>query len=95
MVKVVVAPALARWLPTTPTGAALELQVPAADLREALRMLFEQHPGLRGYVQDEQGAVRHHVAVIVDGEALTDKRTLVRPLRADSEVYLMQALSGG
>lgn len=44
---------------------------------------------------DEHGAVRHHVAIFVDGTAIGDKRRLHQPLAADSEVYVMQALSGG
>ncbi|WAC64708.1 MoaD/ThiS family protein [Pseudoxanthomonas sp. SL93] len=97
MVKIVVAPALARWLPASagPQGHGFSLDVAATRVDEALQALFEHHPGLRGYVLDEHGAVRHHVAVIVDGEAITDKHRPVQPLRDGSEVYIMQALSGG
>ena len=46
-------------------------------------------------VLDEQGAVRHHVAIFVDGQAIRDKRDLAVPLAPAAEVYIMQALSGG
>lgn len=97
MVTVVVAPALARWLPETErdAGGVVSLQVQAGNVQQALDAVFALHPRLRGYVVDEHGAVRHHVAVILDGEAIRDKRVLTQPLRADSELYLMQALSGG
>lgn len=97
MVRIVVAPALARWLPasTGPQGQGFSLDVAATRVDEALQALFDRHPTLRGYVLDEHGAVRHHVAVIVDGEAIVDKRRPAQPLRDGSEVYIMQALSGG
>ena len=57
--------------------------------------MFARYPNLRGYVLDEHGGVRHHVAVFVDGTAIADKRHPTQALRADSEIYVMQALSGG
>lgn len=97
MAKVVLAPALARWLPTTTEMSTGEcaLQVAGDDVEQVLQAVFAQHPGLRGYVLDEHGVVRHHVAVFVDGQALIDKRDLRQPVTAQAEVYVMQALSGG
>jgi hypothetical protein len=34
---------------------------------------------LRGYVLDEHGSVRHHVAVFVDGQSIVDRRALDLP----------------
>lgn len=97
MAKVVLAPALSRWLPPEESGGEREvsLDVVAADVRGALDAVFARLPGLRGYVLDEHGAVRHHVAVFVDGRSLRDKRNLAQPLDADAEVHVIQALSGG
>jgi molybdopterin synthase sulfur carrier subunit len=51
---------------------------------------------LRGYIVDEHGLIRHHVAVFVDGQALRDKSDLTGvALSGRSEIYLLQALSGG
>jgi hypothetical protein len=97
MAKVVLASALSRWLPMAagqPTGE-VALDIEGASVGEVLAGLFARHPNLRGYVLDEQGVVRHHVAVFVDGDAIRDKRTLTQSLGANSEVYVMQALSGG
>lgn len=97
MAKVVLASPLARWLPagTAPADGEAVLELPASSVGEALEALFKRHPALRGYVLDEQGAVRRHVALFVDGDALQPKSDLARPLRAVSELYVMQALSGG
>lgn len=97
MAKVVLASALSRWLPGSagkPTGE-VALDIMGASVGAVLDGLFAQHPNLRGYVLDEQGAVRHHVAVFVDGDAIRDKRNLTQPLGERAEVYVMQALSGG
>lgn len=97
MARIVVAPALARWLPgaQTDAGGRLSLSADADTVATALDAVFAVHPRLRGYVLDEHGAVRHHVAVVIDGEAVRDKRVLAQALRADSEIHLLQALSGG
>jgi sulfur carrier protein ThiS len=97
MAKVVLASALARWLPAEarPKGKEVALEIPGATVREVLDGLFTRHPVLRGYVVDEHGAVRHHVALFVDGEAVLDKRNLTQPLAEGARVHVMQALSGG
>ena len=97
MARVVLGSALSRWLPPEHAGDAREVSVdvPAASVREARDGVFSRFPGLRGYVLDEHGAVRHHVAVFVDGRSLRDKRNLAQPVAADAEVHVIQALSGG
>lgn len=95
MPTIVLAPALARWLPAG-GGGELRFEIEATTLRDALDAAFAVHPALRGYVVDEQGQLRHHVAVFVDGQVLRDKSaTTTTVLRAGSEIYLLQALSGG
>ena len=70
-------------------------QVDGATVREALNEVFTLHPALRSYVLDDQGAVRQHVVVFVDGTAITDRRKLADAVLPDSEIFVMQALSGG
>ena len=71
------------------------VDVEAATLGEALARVFEQNPRLEGYIVDDQGCVRQHVAVFIDNVLLRDRQDLDVPLRPDSAVYVMQALSGG
>lgn len=95
MPRIVLASALTRWLASPATPGEVAIEVDAARLDEALDRVFDLHPNLRGYVLDEHGAIRHHVAIFVEGDAVRDKRSPTQALRADAEVYVMQALSGG
>jgi molybdopterin synthase sulfur carrier subunit len=95
--RIVLAPALTRWLAPAARDGSGELTLASAGTRldAVLEDLFARHPGLRGYVLDERGAIRHHVAIFVDGDAVRDKRQPTQHVGADSEIYVMQALSGG
>lgn len=97
MVRVVMASALARWMDGGNRDAPGETAcvVEAESLDRALEQTFALHPRLRGYLLDDVGTVRHHVAIFIDGRAIADKRNLAVPLAPGAEVYLMQALSGG
>ena len=70
-------------------------RVDGATVSQALEAVFSKTPTLRGYVLDEQGEVRTHVVIFVDGTAIKDRRNLSDTLRPDSEIFVMQALSGG
>jgi sulfur-carrier protein len=69
--------------------------VGAATAREALEAYFRRHPLVRSYVFDEQGLLRRHVVVFVNDQQATDRMTLSDPVSEDTEVCVMQALSGG
>lgn len=62
---------------------------------DALATAFARYPGLRGYVLEDQGRLRKHVAVFVDAAPVRDREQLSDAVGAGSEVYVMQALSGG
>lgn len=70
-------------------------EVEADTLREALEAVFAQHPRLRSYLLDDRGAVRKHIAIVINGEAINDRQSLSDLLTARDEVFVMQALSGG
>jgi len=69
--------------------------VEGATLCEALAAVFASHPTLRGYVLDDQGALRRHVAVYINGRPTSDRTRLGDPVGPDDEIYVFQALSGG
>ncbi|MGJ3260404.1 MAG: MoaD/ThiS family protein [Rhodospirillales bacterium] len=69
--------------------------VSGTTLAEALENVFRDHPQLRGYILDDQGAIRRHVAVFVDGGQARDRDRLSDPVGEESEIHVFQALSGG
>ena len=69
--------------------------VEGTTVRECLLAVFSMHPALRGYVLDDQNAVRRHVVVFLNGTAVRDRLTQSDPVKPDSEIFVMQALSGG
>jgi molybdopterin converting factor small subunit len=69
--------------------------IEAPTVRALLDDYFTRRPGVRGYVLDEQGHVRHHVKIVVDGRNLRDRTHLTDNLNKSSKVYVFQALSGG
>lgn len=69
--------------------------VAGSTVGEVLDAVFAANPRLRGYVLDDQGALRKHMSVFVDGEQIADRERLSDPVRTASEIYVMQALSGG
>ncbi len=89
MARVVFTGNLERHVSCPPTEA------PGATVREVLDAVFATNPRARGYVLDEQGELREHMVVFVDGEQARDRRGLSDPVGPSSEVYVMQALSGG
>ena len=72
-----------------------ELRVEGTTVRTALDAVFAQVPVLRSYLLDDQGAVRQHVVMFVDGIAISDRISQSDTLTSDSEIFVMQALSGG
>lgn len=69
--------------------------VDGETVRQVLDAVFASNPAARGYVLDEQGVLRKHMAVFVNGQQIRDRTALSDPVPAGSEVYVMQALSGG
>jgi hypothetical protein len=72
-----------------------QVETAAGRLRAGLDTAFAANPLLRGYVLDEQGRLRENVVIFIDGRRCTDRVALDDPLKPDSMVYILQALSGG
>lgn len=64
-------------------------------VRQILDQAFAQNPRLGTYVLDDQGHVRKHMRILVDGLAITDLEKQTDPVSPISEIWVMQALSGG
>ena len=72
-----------------PTG---EPEFPGETVAEVLAAAFAAHPGLRHYILDDQGRLRKHVIIFVDNARVS---ALATPVAEASEIYVLQALSGG
>ena len=89
MARVMFTPQLRRFTETP------EVETAATTLGAALAAAFDCNPRLRGYVLDDQSHLRANVVVFVDGRRSADRITLADPLLPDSQVHVLQALSGG
>jgi sulfur-carrier protein len=70
-------------------------EIEASSVRELITALEQRAPGIGYYICDELGRLRKHVNIFVDQEMLMDRRNLGDALRAESRVFIAQALSGG
>lgn len=71
------------------------VEASGSTVREVLDAAFVDNPRVRPYVLDEQGALRKHMAVFVNGEQIADRVKLGDAVPDGAEIYIMQALSGG
>jgi hypothetical protein len=67
------------------------VDVPGTTARAAIGALEQVHPPLRGWVVDEQGALRRHVKLFHRGAEVP----LDAPLGPDDELHVVAAISGG
>ena len=72
-------------------GAAL-VQADGATVGELLASLDRAHPGMRFRMIDEQDRIRPHIRIFVNHD---EAQGLQQPLRAQDDVHLICALSGG
>jgi molybdopterin synthase sulfur carrier subunit len=75
----------------------IELQPPLGQttVADVLAAVAQEFPGLRDRVLNEQGELRRHVNIFIDGENARSLGGLSAPVRADSELWIHPALSGG
>jgi sulfur-carrier protein len=74
------------------TGQKDEVEAGGATLGEVLRELDKRYPGFRFRIIDEQDAIRPHIKIFVNYEQAHD---LAGPVKAEDEVSILLALSGG
>ncbi|GAB5493484.1 MAG: hypothetical protein Phog2KO_36990 [Phototrophicaceae bacterium] len=83
-------PHLKRFFPNLTT-----LDIEADTIAEVIAIADKQWEGIANYIVDEQGALRKHVNIYVDGDLIYDKETLSDKVSQNSQIFVMQALSGG
>ena len=72
-----------------------DTEVSGATVREAIEAVFAGNPQARSYVLDDQGSLRRHMIIFVDGVAIRDRVRLSDSVGAQSTIHVFQALSGG
>jgi len=72
-----------------------DITVEATTLREVVSEMEKIAPGFSFYVCDERGRLRTHVNMFIGEERAQDRTALSDPVGPDSQVFIMQALSGG
>ena len=72
-------------------GGASDIEVAAATVGEAIRALEASHPKLAGWIVDEQGHVRPHINVFVNGDRMREDA----PLAPGDRIHILPSISGG
>ena len=72
-----------------------DTKAPGATVREVLDQVFSANEKARRYVLDDQGALRRHMIIFIDGHAIVDRAELSDAVSNQSAIYVYQALSGG
>lgn len=72
-----------------------DVDAPGHSVREVLDKVFTENPQARGYVLDDQSALRKHITIFVDGKVIGDRTRLSDVVNETSKIYVFQALSGG
>ena len=71
------------------------VEAPGNTVREVLDIVFASNDRLRTYVLDDQAALRKHMTILVDGQRLRDLEKLSDAVKSTTQIYVLQALSGG
>jgi hypothetical protein len=71
------------------------LHAAGGTVGEALADLLAAEPQVRSYLLDDQGRLRKHVCIFADGARLPAASALDHRIKPDSQLYVMQALTGG
>jgi molybdopterin synthase sulfur carrier subunit len=77
------------------TGGQPRVEVSASSVAELLERLEAQHPGLRGYLCDEDGRLRSYVNIFVNQTEIRGAAGLQTPLGPGDEVSIIPAMAGG
>jgi molybdopterin converting factor small subunit len=72
-----------------------DIPVSGSSLQEIFKEIESNYPGLSSYVLDERGSLRQHVNIFIDRKMINDRTQLSDSFSSNSEIYIIQALSGG
>ena len=89
MARVIFTENLQRHVACPPVEAA------GATVRDVLQAALAGNARALGYVLDDQGGLRKHMAIFLNGRLVRDRTGLSDAVGEHDAIYVMQALSGG
>lgn len=84
------------WIPPllrSLTHGASQVNAEGATVQGVIEDLDVRFPGLRARLLDASGQLKPNFALVVDG--VTSRQGVRHPVRPDSEIHFVPALSGG
>jgi Molybdopterin converting factor, small subunit len=90
MAKVKFTSALKRFFPTL-----AEVELEGKTVREVLEKVEKIYPGMCSYLMDDDGSLRKHINIFVQGDLIKDRQLLNDAIHHNDELLVFQALSGG
>lgn len=90
MAKVSFTSLLLRFFPDLKTE-----EVSAVNVRELITELDKKYEGLSSYLIEENGGLRQHVNIFINGNMINDRVNLSDKITSQDNINIIQALSGG
>lgn len=76
-------------------GGQRQVQATGATLAAALDDLLARYPLLRVHLFEENGRLRPHVLIFLNGDNIAWLDSSATPLKPGDELHILQAVSGG
>jgi molybdopterin converting factor small subunit len=73
----------------------VEINTSPPTVRDALELLYQECPGIRDRLIDEEGRLRAHINIFVGDENIRDSGNFATPLLRGSAISIIPAVSGG
>ena len=90
MAKIRFTSALKRFFPTL-----TESEIEGDTVRDVLNNIEKIYPGISNYLMQDDGTLRKHVNIFVQGNLIENRQTLSDKVKHSDELMIIQALSGG
>ena len=90
MAKIRFTSALKRFFPTL-----TESEIEGDTVRDVLNNIEKIYPGISNYLMQDDGTLRKHVNIFVQGNLIENRQTLSDKVKHTDELMIIQALSGG
>jgi molybdopterin converting factor small subunit len=73
----------------------VRIETSPPTVRDALELLYQECPGIRDRLINEEGQLREYINIFVGEDNIRDIGDFLTPLRSGSEISIIPAVSGG